>query len=180
MLNTISHRLPPYRGVVNFIWAQLYTVVNNLVPLSRSDVDAMLGAMFALPETERANLLDLIYPLTEGNPFFVEEVLTSLVPRRELVSDDNGWHYKPHPDRRSERLPVPRSVQEAVQQRTAYLSADAKRLLSLAAIAGRRFNVTLLQEVLRCDEAHLLALLKEVMAAQLVTEEEADHFEQGQ
>src|SRR5256885_2917683 len=29
MLNTISHRLPPYRGVVNFIWAQLYTVVNN-------------------------------------------------------------------------------------------------------------------------------------------------------
>src|SRR5258708_17157572 len=28
MLNTISHRLPPYRGVVNFIWAQLYTVVN--------------------------------------------------------------------------------------------------------------------------------------------------------
>src|SRR5438874_3043606 len=28
MLNTISHRLPPSRGVVNFIWAQLYTVVN--------------------------------------------------------------------------------------------------------------------------------------------------------
>src|SRR5205823_3039411 len=36
MLNTISHRLPPFRGVVNFIWAQLYTVVNNrynLLPL---------------------------------------------------------------------------------------------------------------------------------------------------
>ena len=49
-------------------------------------------------------------------------------------------------------------------------------LLSLAAVAGRRFNVTLLREVLRCDEAHLLALLKEVMAAQLVTEEAADQF----
>jgi hypothetical protein len=34
MLNTISHRLPPYRGGVNFIWAQLYTVVNSyLVPI---------------------------------------------------------------------------------------------------------------------------------------------------
>src|SRR5258708_1422805 len=31
MLNTISHRLPPYRGVVNFIWAQLYTVVNTII-----------------------------------------------------------------------------------------------------------------------------------------------------
>src|ERR1700687_3593422 len=30
MRNNISHRLPPYRGVVNFIWAQLYTVVNRL------------------------------------------------------------------------------------------------------------------------------------------------------
>jgi len=29
MLNNISHRLPPYRGVVNFIWAQLYTAVNS-------------------------------------------------------------------------------------------------------------------------------------------------------
>ena len=90
----------------------------QLAPLTFSDVDAMLEAMFDLPEGEQASLLDLIYPLTEGNPFFVEEVLTSLVPRGELVSDDSGWHYKPHPDRRSERLPVPRSVQEAVQQRT--------------------------------------------------------------
>jgi len=148
----------------------------QLVPLTRSDVDGMLGAMFDLPEGEQASLLDLIYPLTEGNPFFVEEMLTSLVPHGELVSDDSGWHYKPHPDRRSERLPVPRSVQEAVQQRTIYLSTDAKRLLSLAAVAGRRFNVTLLQEVMRCDETHLLALLKEMMAAQLVTEEAADQF----
>ena len=148
----------------------------QLVPLTRSDVDDMLGAMFDLPEGEQASLLELIYPLTEGNPFFVEEVLTSLLPRGELVSDDSGWHYKPHPDRRGERLPVPRSVQEAVQQRTIYLSTDAKRLLSLAAVAGRRFNVTLLQEVMRCDETHLLALLKEMMAAQLVTEEAADQF----
>jgi len=148
----------------------------QLVPLTRSDVDGMLGAMFDLPEGEQASLLDLIYPLTEGNPFFVEEMLTSLVPRGGLVSDDSGWHYKPHPDRRGERLPVPRSVQEAVQQRTIYLSTDAKRLLSLAAVAGRRFNVTLLQEVMRCDETHLLALLKEMMAAQLVTEEAADQF----
>ncbi len=148
----------------------------QLVPLTRSDVDGMLGAMFDLPEGEQASLLDLIYPLTEGNPFFVEEMLTSLVPHGGLVSDDSGWHYKPHPDRRGERLPVPRSVQEAVQQRTIYLSTDAKRLLSLAAVAGRRFNVTLLQEVMRCDETHLLALLKEMMAAQLVTEEAADQF----
>src|SRR5207245_483114 len=74
------------------------------------------------------------------------------------------------------RALVPRSVQEAVQQRTMYLSADAKRLVTLAAVAGRRFNVTLLQEMMRCDEEHLLALLKEAMAAQLVVAEGVDQF----
>ena len=88
----------------------------------------------------------------------------------ELVAVDGTWK------RTERRASVPRSVQEAVQQRTVYLSADARRLLTLAAVAGRRFNVTLLQEVMHCDEAHLLALLKEVMAAQLVVEEAADQF----
>ena len=71
---------------------------------------------------------------------------------------------------------IPRSVQDIVQQRTAHLSADARHLLTLAAVAGRRFNVALLQQVMHCDEAHLLVLLKEVMAAQLVIEESADQF----
>ncbi len=87
-----------------------------------------------------------------------------------LAPVDGTWK------RTARRAPVPRSVQEAVQQRTAYLSTDAKRLVTLAAVAGRRFNVTLLQEVMHCDEAHLLDLLKEVMAAQLVIEEAADQF----
>jgi predicted ATPase len=47
---------------------------------------------------------------------------------------------------------------------------------TLAAVAGRRFNVTLLREVMHCDEEYLLAFLKEVMAAQLVIEEAADQF----
>jgi predicted ATPase len=63
-----------------------------------------------------------------------------------------------------------------VQQRIAYLSTDARRLITLAAVAGRRFNVTLLQEIMHCDESHLLTLLKEVVAAQLVVEEGVDQF----
>ena len=148
----------------------------QLVSLTKSDVDAMLDAMLHLPDAEQDSLLDLIYPLTEGNPFFVEEVLTSLVSRGELVSDDSGWHYMPHPDRRSERLPVPRSVQEAVQQRAAYLSNEAKRLLNLAAVAGRRFDFVILQQVMHCDEEQLLLLIKELVSIQFVQEISAEQF----
>ena len=148
----------------------------QLVSLTKNDVEAMLDVMLHLSDTEKDSLLDLIYPLTEGNPFFVEEVLTSLVSRGELVSDDSGWHYRAHPDRRSERLTVPRSVQEAVQQRTAYLSEDAKRLLRLAAVAGRRFDFVVLQQVMHCDEEQLLLLMKELVSIQFVQEISAEQF----
>jgi len=142
----------------------------SLERLSRGEVEAMLSAMLDMKRGVRADLLDTLYARSEGNPFFVEELLKSLMTTGALVSVDGAWEYT------ARQTPIPRSVLEAVQQRTAYLSADAKRLLTLAAVAGRRFNVTLLQEVMRCDEARLLALLKEVMAAQLVVEETADQF----
>ena len=148
----------------------------HLVPLSRSDVDAMLGAMFGLPETEQANLLDLIYPLTEGNPFFVEEVLTSLVSRGELLSDNGAWQHKPHLDHRSERVPVPRSVQDTMYQRTQHLSAEAMRVVTFAAVAGRRFDFAVLHQVMHCDEDRLLLLIKELLAIQFVVEVSADQF----
>jgi DNA-binding CsgD family transcriptional regulator len=140
----------------------------SLERLSHRDVASMLKAMLVSKQGIDDDLIDMLYARSEGNPFFVEELLTSFLTAKELAFVDETWK------RTGRLIIVPRSVQEAVQQRTAYLSTDAKHLLTLAAVAGRRFNVTLLQEVMHCDEAHLLALLKEVMAAQLVTEEAAD------
>lgn len=142
----------------------------SLERLARAEVAAMLRAILETKQEIDADLLDTLYTHSEGNPFFVEELLKSLMTTGELVCVDGIWKRTTH------WAPVPRSVQEAVQQRTVYLSADAKRLVTLAAVAGRRFNVTLLQEMMRCDEGHLLALLKEVMAAQLVVEEGIDQF----
>lgn len=142
----------------------------SLEHLSRADVAAMLHAILDLKQGVDADLLDTLYTRSEGNPFFVEELLKLLMTTGELVLVDGTWKRTAH------QVSIPRSVQEAVQQRTAYLSADAKRLLTLAAVAGRRFNITLLQKIMHCDETYLLALLKEVIAAQLVSEEAADQF----
>jgi DNA-binding CsgD family transcriptional regulator len=148
----------------------------RLQPLSRSDVDAMLDAMLPLNEVEQANLLERIYPLTEGNPFFVEEVLTSLISQGELLPGDDVWQGKSHPGKKGESLPVPRSVQDAVQLRTRQLSAEARRVVTFASVAGRRFDFAVLQQVMDSDEEELLLLIKEMMAAQLVVEVSADQF----
>jgi DNA-binding CsgD family transcriptional regulator len=56
------------------------------------------------------------------------------------------------------------------------LSVEARQALTLAAVAGRRFDFSLLQEALNLREDQLIPLMKELIAAQLVVEEAPDQF----
>src|SRR6266516_86270 len=143
----------------------------SLARLTRDEVEAMLRAIFALPRPLRLELPDSLYALTEGNPFFIEEILTSLVAAGELSYVNGRWERKPFNE-----LRIPRSVQDAVQQRVDHLSQDARRVLILAAVAGRRFDFALLQALTKHNEDQLLTLMKELMAAQLVVEESEEQF----
>jgi predicted ATPase/DNA-binding CsgD family transcriptional regulator len=143
----------------------------SLSPLTPNGVEAMLRAILALPRSVRFELPDSIYRLTEGNPFFVEELLKSLIAAGDIFYADGRWDRKPLGE-----LHIPRSVQDAVQQRTDQLSEDARRVLILAAVAGRRFDFTLLQQLTHYDEQQLLSLMKELIAAQLVVEESEERF----
>lgn len=143
----------------------------GLTRLSRLEVAAMLREMFDLPRPVRAEFLDAIYGLTEGNPFFIEEVLNALIAVGDIFYADEVWDRKP-----LNELRIPRSVQDAVRRRTTRLSPAAQNLLRLAAVVGRRFDFALLQAVSAQAERELLALLKELIAAQLIVEESAERF----
>jgi DNA-binding CsgD family transcriptional regulator len=148
-----------------------------LPPLSRLEVAAMLRATLAQDHSMRANLLETVYTLTEGTPFFIEEVLKALVTNGELVAIDGRWQYRSTESAKHHGAGrLPRSVQLAVQQRLDHLSIAARELLSLAAVAGRRFDFPLLQQATRRTEADLVPLVKELVNAQLVVEEAEDHF----
>lgn len=143
----------------------------RLEPLSRAETDAMLQAVFALNRPVRVDFLDTIFALTEGNPFFIEEVVKSLISAGDIFYTRRGWDRKPIPD-----LHIPASVQDAVQQRLTQLSQPARQVLTLAAVAGRRFDFTLLQALTDYDESMLLNLIKEMIDAQFVIEESAERF----
>jgi DNA-binding NarL/FixJ family response regulator len=139
--------------------------------LSRADVGLMLQAIFALDRPVPARFLDQLYSLTEGNPFFVEEVLRSLVTAGDISFTGEHWEFKPLSGMR-----IPRSVHDAVQARTQHLSTATSRVLALAAVAGRQFDFALLQQLVGCDEQELLEHMKALIAAQLVVEEADDRF----
>jgi predicted ATPase/DNA-binding CsgD family transcriptional regulator len=142
-----------------------------LTRFSPNDVEAMLNAIFHKQYSKQLDLWDSIYTLTDGNPFFIEEILKSLIAWGELVFTDGRWV-----GRSAYELHIPRNVQDAVQQRIARLSEAAREILTIASVAGQRFDFALLQQLTNHDEQQLLALMKELIAAQLVIEESADQF----
>ena len=143
-----------------------------LEPMSSPDVGEMLQAILDSPQTPVSkDFLDTIFALTEGNPFFIEEILKALTAGGEISYADGIWDRK-----EIDLLHIPRTVQDAVQRRTQQLDERTLQALTLASVMGRRFDFRLLQELLEVDEADLMAMLKQLIAAQLVVEETADHF----
>ena len=142
----------------------------TLRPLDRPEVATMLDAIFPRSVFE-ASFAERLHSLTEGNPFFVEEVLKALVVDGDLVQADGTWRARP-----LEHVRVPRTAMEAVGRRLAGLSVPAAEVASVAAVAGRRFDFALLGALTSRGEAELLSLVKELVEAQLVVEESADRF----
>lgn len=143
----------------------------RLDPLSPDGVDALLRSLFAWDTPLKRPFLNAIYTLTEGNPFYVEEVANTLVVNGDIYKAGGRWHYKP-----LTRLDIPHSLRLIVQQRTNQLSPAAANLLALAAVAGRHFDFDLLARLTGDDEPTLLELIRELVAARLVVEESADRF----
>jgi DNA-binding CsgD family transcriptional regulator len=143
----------------------------RLQPLSAADVLSMLRCIFDLPRSIHPELGEAMYSLTEGNPFFVEEVLGSLATSGDIFYAEGRWNRRP-----LDELRIPRTIQDAVGRRMAQLSSAAQRTLALAAIIGRDFDFSLLQALTGSAEAELLDYLRELTAAQLIVEVEADRF----
>jgi DNA-binding CsgD family transcriptional regulator len=144
--------------------------------LTRTEVDAMLQAIFAMHQATPTGLLESMYTLTEGNPFFIEEILKSLLAIGEITNREGVWERTLLFGAHTRSPSIPRSVQDVVYQRTKQLSAPARQILTLAAVAGRRFDLAILRQVTQIEESHLLICMKELVAAQLVREETADQF----
>jgi DNA-binding NarL/FixJ family response regulator/tetratricopeptide (TPR) repeat protein len=143
----------------------------DLGRFSSTEISSMLAAIFdgAPPGGDFAVTL---HELTDGNPFFVEEVLKAMVSAGEVTRRADGkWHAQQTP-----RVHAPRTAVDAVRRRLSALSAAARDVASVAAVAGRRFDFALLQTLTGHDEHALLAFIRELIGAQIVSEESPDRF----
>ena len=143
-----------YRPVLDSgVWAchqkvsEIMGVAHNVVelsPLTPAEcgqlLDNLLGAE-ALPE----NVRRLIITKAEGNPFYLEEVIRSLINQGVITrsADDRRWIAAAGLD----EIKLPDTLQGVIMARVDQLDPQTKRVLQIASVVGRNFPYQVLDKV---------------------------------
>ena len=131
----------------------------TLRPLAKEDAlavaAALLGAtMEGLPGPVQA-LLDQVLGRAEGNPFYLAELIKSLIDGGVLVRTGATWAA----DRPAGEFRLPTTVQGAIAARLDRLKPASRRMIQVASVIGRSFDSGLLGAVSELDPAEPIAEL---------------------
>ena len=110
----------------------------------------------------------MLFGWTQGNAFFLEEIIKALVANGRISSKQGvwiGWD--------AEDFSLPRTIREAVLGRIEPFSDDAQTVAELAAVIGTRASYPLLEAISGLPQAALLSALEE-LCAHLVLKERAE------
>ena len=107
-------------------------------------------------------VVDTVYTHTDGNPYFMTELVRLLVSQGELEAAGS---------RGSQGLRIPEGVREVIGQRLNRLSELCNRVLSAASVIGREFRLDQLERLIDgLTEDQLLEALEEALDARLIEE----------
>lgn len=118
----------------------------SLHPLTGEDTDLLVDNLLAIsdvPESLRQSILEK----TDGNPFFVEEVVRTLIDSGVLVSETDGEKIRWRVTGNLEEIEIPDSLQSLLTARIDRLEEDARLTLQLASVIGRSFFYRVLESI---------------------------------
>lgn len=117
----------------------------ELPPLTSAESHQLVSNLIGDNEQTR-NIRQLIVRKAEGNPFYVEEVIRSLIDNGTLVwAEDNGHCITAT---NIPEITIPDTLQGVIMARIDQLNPEAKRTLQIASVIGRTFQQQVLAQVI--------------------------------
>jgi DNA-binding winged helix-turn-helix (wHTH) protein/class 3 adenylate cyclase len=174
MLDTLMESLPAarffllatYRPEYQHGWGnKTYYTQLRLDPLPRESALELVNGLLG-DDATLAALKQLLIERTEGNPFFLEENVRTLVEIQALIGEPGAY-------RLAQALPSIQmlvTVQAVLAARIDRLPPEEKRLLQTAAVIGTEVPFSLLQTVAELPEERLLAGLAHLQGAEFLYE----------
>ena len=140
----------------------------QLDPLDRADAQGLISALVGDDRT-LAGVKQHVLDKTEGNPFFIEEVVQTLAEEHVLVGEPGHYRMETAPA----ALHIPTTVQGVLASRIDRLLAADKDLLQMLAVIGKTFPANLVQSVVDLSDDELHASLSRLEAGEFIYEQPA-------
>jgi class 3 adenylate cyclase/tetratricopeptide (TPR) repeat protein len=118
-----------------------YTEI-SLNPLSPTECTQLMDNLLEI-ENLPGRARQVILHKAEGNPFFLEEIMRTLIDRKAVLREGNHWKATPS----IETLTIPDTVQGVIMARIDRLDEELKAVLRTASVIGRSFLYRLLKAV---------------------------------
>ncbi len=114
----------------------------SLEPLQAEQTDLMLANLLGMKDMPK-NIRDLIVEKAQGNPFFVEELIRSLIETKQVVRENSHWkavHETAH-------VSMPNTLRGVLSARIDRLPETSKLVLQNASVIGRAFDLRVLKRL---------------------------------
>src|SRR5262249_8685648 len=146
----------PLANAVASLARERATTILDLKGLLEHDVAQLIELTSG--EVPSPELVTSLHGETEGNPFFVGEIV-------RLLSSEGGLR-----ETRGSQLPLPETVKEVVGRRLRHLSDSCVDTLRAASVLGRDFDLVVLSSLAATDRTRLIELLDEAVAPRVVSD----------
>jgi len=155
-----------YRPEYNHEWSEKsYYTQLRVDPLQASSSEELLSKLVG-NSPDIALLKQLLVKRSEGNPFFAEESVRSLVESGVLAGEKGAYR----PALKIDNLVIPSTVQNVVADRIDRLPAEEKYLLQIAAVIGVIVPFELIQAVAQLPDEQLFQYLHHLKSAEFIYE----------
>jgi DNA-binding SARP family transcriptional activator len=141
---------------------RLFTLI-HLARLPQGDVKEIIE--YYLKGKVATELERIVYQKTDGNPFFVEELLLYLQREDALIRREEGWDIKA-----ADTIQIPGAIGAVFEERLERFPQLLLDLLKWAAVIGTEFAFPLLQSVSGQSEDQLIEQIEVALAEKLIVE----------
>ena len=135
----------------------------RLTPLTEEHTEEFLAHYFG--EGPAAQLRRPVYRRTQGNAFFVEEVLRTLTESGAVRATPIGWEVTD-----ATQVTIPESIRLAVEERVSRLGEAAREVLTQAAVLGQEFGFPTLVALTDRSEEEVLDVIDRAIVARLLVD----------
>jgi class 3 adenylate cyclase/predicted ATPase len=155
-----------YRPEYQHGWgSKTYYTQLRIDPLPPESAEELLESLLG-SDSNLGPLKQLLISRTEGNPFFLEESIRTLVETKFLAGERGNYGL----EKTLESTQVPATVQAVLAARIDRLSPDEKRLLQSAAVIGKDVRLGLLQAIADQSEEEISRGLIRLQGAEFLYE----------